>query len=71
MITLANHPAQVNYVNSAVANQQAHINAQNTIVSQNLLDDTQFYETLSSYRIFSLELIAVFCSIRVNFNNLK
>ena len=38
----------------------------NTIISHNILDETRFFETFSTYKIFSLELIAIFCNLRVS-----
>lgn len=50
------------------ANQQMMYGGQtNTIISHNILDEARFFETFSTYKIFSLELISIFCSIRVTF----
>lgn len=43
-------------------------NANNLLVNHNLLDETKFFETFSTYKIFTLELISIFCNIRVSFH---
>ncbi len=51
---------------STVANPVAPFNANNLVVNHNLLDETKFFETFSTYKIFTLELISIFCNIRVS-----
>jgi hypothetical protein len=49
-----------------IINPQMYSGQVNTIISHNILDEARFFETFSTYKIFSLELISIFCSIRVS-----
>ncbi len=53
---------------SSSANPVVPFNANNLLVNHNLLDETKFFETFSTYKIFTLELISIFCNIRVIIN---
>ncbi len=62
MVTIVNNSVNLN--STYVMNNGFH-GQSNSIISHNLLDEAKFYETFSTYKIFSLELISVFCNIRV------
>ena len=67
-ININNLNNNVNNVNN-LANlaSSAHLATQkNQIISHNLLDEVKFFETFSTYKIFTLELISVYCNIRVS-----
>lgn len=80
-VNLNNNGAQVpnninnfnnNVTNININNIAGSVNAlaqNNHVVSHNLLDEVKFYETFSTYKIFSLELISIYCSIRVSYSN--
>jgi hypothetical protein len=57
----------VTIVNTVNQQQIMYSGQTNTIISHNILDEARFFETFSTYKIFSLELISIFCSIRVSF----
>ena len=63
MVTIANNSVNLN--STYVMNNPYH-GQSNSIISHNLLDEVKFFETFSTYKIFSLELISVFCNIRVS-----
>ncbi len=62
-LAVANNSA-VNLNSTYIMNNQIH-GQSNSIISHNLLDEVKFHETFSTYKIFSLELISIFCNIRV------
>ncbi len=64
MATIINNSA-ANLNSTYVTNNQMHGQSSNSIISHNLLDEVKFHETFSTYKIFSLELISIFCNIRV------
>lgn len=62
MVSIANNSVNLN--STYVMNNHG---PSNSIISHNMLDEVKFHETFSTYKIFSLELISIFCYIRVNF----
>ena len=59
MVSIVNNTA-------AAASMNNNLNGQtNSIISHNLLDEVKFFEIFSTYTIITLELISIFCSIRV------
>ncbi len=68
MATIINNSA-ANLNSTYVTNNQMHGQSSNSIISHNLLDEVKFHETFSTYKIFSLELISIFCNIRVLLEN--
>ena len=61
MVSIVNNSVNLN--STYVMNNHGQSNA---IISHNMLDEAKFHETFSTYKIFSLELISVFCYIRVS-----
>jgi hypothetical protein len=69
---LNNLNANVNNLNLNSLAANVNLLAQNNhIVSHNLLDEVKFYETFSTYKIFAIELISVYCSIRVSLRDIR
>ncbi len=63
---------------ASLNNPTGYYSTSNLFLNQNFLDESKYFETFSTYKIFTLELISIFCNIRVSrsflfskFNNTK
>lgn len=53
-----NNTTNQNFNNIAIQNH-------NVILANNLLDQTRFFEAFNTYKVVALELISIFCNIKV------
>ena len=57
-----NNVQSSNNTTQNIANQSTS----NPVLAQNLLDETRFFEAFSTYKIIVLELISIYCTLKVN-----
>lgn len=62
-----NNAQSSNNTTQNIANQSTT----NPVLAQNLLDETRFFEAFSTYKIVVLELISIYCTLKVKLAHLN